>query len=231
LIEDACHALGARFSHPPHSDEAKKLGSLGDAAAFSFFSNKNLATGEGGMVTTNRDDIAESVRLLRSHGMTTLTWDRYRGHSSTYDAVTHGYNYRFNEIGAALGRAQLGKLERNNCRRAELVSRYRENLCGVDHWQVPFSGSSAHSAFHLMVVVAPSATIRNEAVRALTQARIQTSRHYPSIPSLSSFHEFRSNDLSRSDSFASRAITLPLYPALTVQQIDEICSYLCLQPV
>src|SRR6185503_8404380 len=123
VIEDACHAVGAR-----HGDSGLMAGALGDIAAFSFFSNKNLAVGEGGMVTTNRDDLAASVRALRSHGMTTLTWDRHRGHASAYDVTAHGFNYRLDELRAALGRAQLGKLGEHNARRKDAVAAYRRGL-------------------------------------------------------------------------------------------------------
>ncbi len=86
------------------------LGTLGTIGCFSFFSNKNMTTGEGGMLTTDDDELAATLRLLRSHGMTTLTWDRHRGHAASYDVVAPGYNYRIDEMRAAIGRVQLGKL-------------------------------------------------------------------------------------------------------------------------
>ena len=142
LIEDACHAVGARCAltsdlRPPTSASA---GSLGDIGCFSFFSNKNLVTGEGGMVTTNRDDIANKVRNLRSHGMSTLTWDRHRGHAATYDVLAHGYNYRLDDLRSALGREQLKKLEHNNQRRRELTALYWRNLEPLEErgWVLPF---------------------------------------------------------------------------------------------
>ena len=96
VIEDAAHATGARL-------EGRALGTWGDVGCFSFFSNKNLSTGEGGMLVTNREDMAEKVRSLRSHGMTTLTWDRHQGHAYSYDVVDLGYNYRIDEMRSALG--------------------------------------------------------------------------------------------------------------------------------
>src|SRR5512135_541044 len=100
VIEDAAHAPGAFLN-------GRHLGTWGDAGCFSFFSNKNLSTGEGGMLVTDKDDIAEKVRLMRSHGMTSLTYDRHRGHANTYDVVDLGYNYRIDEIRSALGCVQL----------------------------------------------------------------------------------------------------------------------------
>src|SRR5207237_7042062 len=101
------------------------LGRFGAAAAFSFFSNKNLGIGEGGMVITDDDELAERIRLLRSHGMTTLTWDRHRGHASGYDVVELGFNYRIDEPRAALAERRLARLEDDNRRRAALAAPYR----------------------------------------------------------------------------------------------------------
>ena len=125
LLEDAAHAAGARSG-------GRHLGTIGAAGAFSFFSNKNLAVGEGGAVTTDDDDLAERLRLLRSHGMTTLTWDRHRGHASTYDVVALGFNYRIDEPRAALATQRLARLDDENRRRHRLDARYRERLAGVE---------------------------------------------------------------------------------------------------
>ncbi|MDQ3677529.1 MAG: DegT/DnrJ/EryC1/StrS family aminotransferase, partial [Actinomycetota bacterium] len=124
LLQDAAHAIGTRLEERP-------LGSIGRASAFSFFSNKNLAIGEGGMVTTDDDALAADIRLLRSHGMTTLSWDRHRGHAAGYDVVALGFNYRMDEPRAALGRCRLERLDAENAQRATLDARYREQLSGI----------------------------------------------------------------------------------------------------
>lgn len=124
------------------------------------------------MVTTNRDDLAEHVRPLRSHGMNSLTWDRHKGHASSYDVVANGYNYRLDELHAAIGRVQLAKLQRNNKRRQHLLSQYRDCLQSLAGWAIPFADSIDHSSGHLMVVLAPTNEIRNKAVSALRAARI-----------------------------------------------------------
>jgi dTDP-4-amino-4,6-dideoxygalactose transaminase len=225
LIEDACHAVGARYFDSKERHPHKKMaGSIGDIAVFSFFSNKNLATGEGGMVVTNRNDLAERVRLLRSHGMTTLTWDRHKGHASSYDVTVNGYNYRFDELRASLGRCQLVKLNRNNERRGDLVSAYKQNLRALPGWSIPFEAYSGESAYHLMTAVAPTEEVRLQTVQRLTKNRIQTSLHYPHLPGLSAFKYYRSRGLARSVSFASRVITLPLFPTLTLDNVEEICA-------
>lgn len=225
LIEDACHAVGARYEdsrqRAPHGAHA---GNLGDIACFSFFSNKNLATGEGGMVLTNRDDLAERVRLLRSHGMSSLTWDRHRGHASSYDVRAHGYNYRFDEMRAALGRVQLQKLARNNQLRAQRVADYRQHLSLLPGWSIPFANYTGDSAYHLMTLVAPDKDARTQVVQALKEAGIQTSMHYPCIPGFTAFAAAPASALEQSWAYAARAITLPLFPDLTDAQVETICS-------
>jgi dTDP-4-amino-4,6-dideoxygalactose transaminase len=223
IIEDACHAVGGRFleaqSRPPHGRGA---GNLGDIACFSFFSNKNLAIGEGGAVTTNRDDLKERLRLLRSHGMSTLTWDRHRGHASSYDVSVHGYNYRMDEIHAALASCQLAKLDRNNDRRRVLVAAYRAGLAGLPGWILPFAEHRSESACHLMVAVAPDHETRERVANELRTNRIQTSLHYPAIPEFSAFAAYQPHGGELSRSFAQRTITLPLYPTMTQEQVELV---------
>ena len=227
LVEDACHAVGARYldpdRRPPHGAQA---GAIGDVGCFSFFSNKNLAMGEGGLVVTNRDDLAERVRLLRSHGMTSLSWDRHRGHAIGYDVLAHGYTYRLDELHAALGRCQLRKLPANNARRRELVTHYRRALSALDGWTIPFADYEGESACHLSVAIAPDTDTRDRAVKRLKAAGIQTSMHYPCVPGFSAFDRFAAARIDRSRTFESRAVTLPLFPTMTVDQVDETCRQL-----
>jgi dTDP-4-amino-4,6-dideoxygalactose transaminase len=227
LVEDACHAIGARYldpsRRPPHGAQA---GTVGDVGCFSFFSNKNMAMGEGGLVVTNRADLAERLRLLRSHGMTSLTWDRHRGHDVGYDVVAHGYNYRLDELHAALGRCQWRKLAGNNARRRQLVAIYRQALSALDGWIVPFANHPGESACHLSVVVAPDADTRDRTVGHLKAVGIQTSLHYPCVPDFGAFRRFATDGIDRCRAFASRAITLPLFPTMSLDQVDETCRQL-----
>ena len=199
-------------------------GSIGDVSAFSFFANKNLATGEGGMVVTNRDDLAERIRLLRSHGMTTLTWDRHKGHASSYDVAANGYNCRLDELHAAIGRSQLAKLAPNNERRRRLLATYRERLKGLENWLIPFAGTDGDSSGHLMVAVAPTSEEQRDAVQRLREAGIQTSLHYPCIPDFSGFACWKTDAVKISREFTSRAITLPIFPTMSEAQVNMVCS-------
>ena len=227
IVEDACHAVGV-----PYHDARNRwpngimAGSIGDIGAFSFFANKNIASGEGGMVVTNRADLAERVRLLRSHGMTTLTWDRHKGHAGSYDVVNPGYNYRLDELHAALGRAQLTKLERNNQRRRSLLALYKEAVQSLSGWTMPFAETIEYSSGHLMVIVAPDPEIKQGAVHALRQSGIQSSLHYPCIADFSGFEEGSDSGLELTRQFTSCAITLPLYPTLNPDRINDIIKVL-----
>jgi dTDP-4-amino-4,6-dideoxygalactose transaminase len=218
VIEDAAHALGSELDGAP-------CGSLGDAGCFSFFPNKNMTTGEGGMVVLPGEEAAERARLLRSHGMTALTWDRHRGHATGYDVIEFGFNYRIDELRAALGLVQLSRLDELNAVRARLASRYRENLAGSP-FVVPALGGRGMSAHHLCVAVAPSPAERDRARERLRDRRIQTSVHYPVIHHFTRYKGTAPEGLPVGEEIASRVLTLPLHPRLTDADIDEICSAL-----
>jgi dTDP-4-amino-4,6-dideoxygalactose transaminase len=215
IIEDAAHALGA-------SIDGRSCGTLGTAAAFSFFPNKNMTTGEGGMVLFEGAEAAAEARLLRSHAMTTLTWDRHRGHASSYDVVGLGFNYRIDELRAALGEVQLRRLPALNERRRELGERYRSRLQGGD-LMVPAFGGRGVSAYHLAPLVCATSKQRDSIRGALLGERIQTSLHYPAIHRFSAYGG-TSTSLATADAIASRSLTLPLHPNLAVSDVDEVCD-------
>jgi len=219
LVEDCAHAPGARHAGRP-------VGGWGDVGCFSFFSNKNLATGEGGMATTNRADLAARLRLLRSHGMTTLTLDRHRGHAFTYDVVEAGANYRMDELHAALGRVQLGKLEQKNGRRRELVALYRKRLAGIPGLSVPYAHADlGDSACHILPVLLPPGTDRRGVMEYTAAERIQTSIHYPPVHQFSYYRErWPAVVLPVTEAVAPRLLTLPLYPAMRNGDVDEVCA-------
>ena len=216
LLEDAAHAVGSWLGD-------RQLGTFGTAGAFSFFANKNLAVGEGGMVVTDDDDVAARMRLLRSHGMTTLTWDRHRGHAAGYDVVDLGFNYRIDEPRSALARRRLSRLDAENGARAELDARYRERLAGVDGLATTLApGADARRAHHLFTVVLDEGVDR-EAFRArLAERGIQTSVHYPPIHGFSAYRSKPSRALPETDAVAARLLTLPLYGGLADEQVDAV---------
>lgn len=229
LIEDACHALtpGKANGNGNGNGHTRAAGDYGDVSCYSFYSNKNIATGEGGMACTNRDDLAERLRLLRSHGISKGAWQRHNNHDlEGYDVLEHGLNYRMDEFRAALGRVQLGKLPQLNEKRANVVQHYVRRLSNAPNWKVPFSGYNGESAHHLMVVVASNEDIRKNALVRFHDEKIQTSHHYPSVPNLKAFRDYKNGGLEKSDSFSSLAMTLPLYPGLMEDEVDRICDIL-----
>jgi dTDP-4-amino-4,6-dideoxygalactose transaminase len=220
VIEDAAHAAGSRL-------DGKMLGTFGKAGCYSFFSNKNMTTGEGGMLVTDDDELADQFRLLRSHGMTSLTWDRHQGHSWSYDVTALGYNYRIDEIRSALGRAQLAKLEGFNDRRRELTALYRDLLAELAPAViVPFQDHPGQSACHIMPIVLPAGTDRIRFMEAMKTHGIQTSIHYPPIHTFSAFanHITPLTNLPLTETVGARQVTLPLYPLLTNDQIHLVAQ-------
>jgi dTDP-4-amino-4,6-dideoxygalactose transaminase len=218
LVEDAAHAPGGSWN-------GRRCGTFGAVGCFSFFSNKNLPVGEGGMIVTDDDDLEQRLRLLRSHGMTTLTWDRHRGHAHSYDVVTQGFNYRLDEIRAALGLVQLRRLPDENAGRAEVSKRYREALHGTAGITMPFTDPVAQerSSHHLAVVLLPEGTDRVAVRERLNEKRIQTSVHYPPIHRFTAYEELGGRRaLPRTDAVADRVVTLPLYAALTDEQVETV---------
>jgi dTDP-4-amino-4,6-dideoxygalactose transaminase len=217
VIEDAAHAPGAAY-------HGRACGSLGDVGCFSFFSNKNLPIGEGGMVVTGDRALADRVRLLRSHGMTALSWDREDGHAAGYDVVAPGFNYRLDEARAAIGLVQLARLREANAARARLVARYRERLEGIA--ALPEHPPDSTSAHHLAAVVLPPGSRRADVRRSLAERRIQTSVHYPPIHTFRAYAGPATRPLPRTDQLAPRLLTLPLFPHMTEAQVDEVADAL-----
>ncbi|MGE3539072.1 MAG: DegT/DnrJ/EryC1/StrS family aminotransferase [Candidatus Tectimicrobiota bacterium] len=231
VVEDAAHAPGAGCwmrapGDGPDSTPAscfRPCGSIGDIGCFSFFSNKNLSTGEGGMLTTDNDALAERIKLLRSHGMTSLTWDRDRGHSFSYDVTDFGFNYRIDEMRSALGLVQLRKLLDNNQRRAEAVNRYHEKLAALPGLVIPFAQAAGKSSYHLMPLVLPATAQRSTFMQFLKDRGIQTSIHYPPIHHFTYYRTYASAmALPVTEQLAQSLVTLPLFPHITAQQIDAV---------
>ena len=220
VIEDAAHAPGASL-------DGRALGTWGDIGCFSFFSNKNLATGEGGMLVTNREDLAEKVRVLRSHGMTSLTWDRHHGHAYTYDVVALGYNYRIDEIRSALGLEQLHKLAKNNARRKVITEKYWAGLAAADV-ELPFQNTLGVPAYHIFPLLLPPDVDRQRFIDLMRGNGIQTSIHYPPIHKFSYYcQRYPGISLPVTESVASREVTLPLYPGMSDDMVELVMSATC----
>jgi len=225
LIEDCAHSPGAEY-------KGKKCGTISDIGCFSFFSNKNMTTGEGGMIVTNNDQLAERIALMRSHGMTSLTLDRYKGYSFSYDVVELGFNFRIDEIRSSIGVVQLEKLYENNIKRGEIDSIYRKELSSLEQISTPFNSINGQPSYHIFPIILNRGINRKSFMEYLKSYGIQTSIHYPAIHSFTFYkqnNDLFNNNLPITEDIAQREVTLPLYPAMNDADVlyitDKVKKY------
>jgi len=219
LIEDCAHSPGADYKGQP-------LGTFGDIAAFSFFANKNIAIGEGGMVVTRNADLYEKLRLLRSHGMSVASFDRYKGRAVSYDVQSPGLNYRIHEISSALGLVQLEKLADANEKRKKLVEQYRSRLEKIPSVSIPFKNfSRGKPNYHIMPILLSEKTDRAAVIESMKQDGVQTSIHYPAIQNFSAYKD-KVNSTPKAEYVCAHELTLPLYPSMTAEEVDIVCDAL-----
>lgn len=219
LIEDCAHANGGTY-------KGRKLGTFGEISAWSFFSNKNLAIGEGGMVAVRDRDLYQKCKNLRSHGMTVASFDRIQGRAANYDVIEPGFNYRIDEIRASLGLVQLSKLQEANAARVRAVAHYFERLDGVNDLVIPYRGfDRGIPTYHIMPILLPEHVDRARIMEAMKEDGIQTSIHYPAIQSFSAY-KGKVGPTPISEYISEHELTLPLYPTITMEQIDLVCDSL-----
>ena len=219
LIEDCAHTPGANY-------KGRALGTFGDIAAFSFFTNKNLSVGEGGMVVTKSDKLLERLRGLRSHGMTVPSFDRFKGRAITYDVAMPGLNYRIDEIRAALGLVQLKKLDGANEARTKLVNHYYECLDGINGIKIPFRHfMRGKPNFHIMPIMLEDGIDRIAVIESMKADEIQTSIHYPVIQNFTGYKGIV-NKTPKAQYASEHELTLPLFPTMTIAEVDLVCEAL-----
>ena len=220
IIEDACHG-------PLSEYHGAKLGTIGDIGCFSFFSNKNISTGEGGMLVTNNEEIYEKIKLLRSHGMTTMSYQRAKGHATDYDIVDIGYNYRMDDIRASLGLVQLQKLEKDLAKRSDIRKNYIDNLLNVEGITIPYIENQEYVSNYIFpIVLLDSTKEKRDRLRTeLHRIGIQTSVHYPAIHRFSAYSK-ETRSLPKTEYVADNEITLPMYSKLKDEEVGYICEQL-----
>ena len=218
VIEDSCHA-------PLSEYKGKCVGGIGDVGCFSFFTNKNISTGEGGMLTTNNDEIYERCKLLRSHGMTTMSFQRANGHATSYDVVEIGFNYRLDDIRASLGIVQINKLYKDLVRRSEIRKLYENLLSGVDGLLIPFANCTSFVSNYIMpLVLDNSVREKRDSIRKyLHENGIQTSIHYPAVHRFSAYSQY-ATELPNTEYVTDNEFTVPMYSSLTDEQVIYICD-------
>jgi dTDP-4-amino-4,6-dideoxygalactose transaminase len=214
LVEDSAHAVGRGCT-----------GLFGDVSVFSFFGNKNMTTAEGGMVVARDAQVLAGIRQMRSHGMTAGTLDRLIGRALSYDVTLLGYNYRMDDLRAAIGLTQLKHLANWNERRASLSRAYRSTLAKTcPELLIPFVDIE-RSSHHIFPVVLPKATDRQRLMEGMRTAGIQTTVHYPPVHLLTWYRDrFPTASLPQVEEFGRRELTLPLHPKMQETQVMTVAS-------
>jgi dTDP-4-amino-4,6-dideoxygalactose transaminase len=227
LVEDAAHAVETR------ADGGRKVGAIGDATCFSFYANKNLAAGEGGMLTLRDDAFADRVRSLRLHGLDRDAWKRYKRQGpGRYDVVEPGYKYNLSDLHAGVALGQLHSLEEHHTRRAAQTARYDEGLVGLPGI-TPVGrrlGPGARHAYHLYVIRIDPAIAggdRDAYADALKEAEIGSGLHFLAVHELT-WYRARNPELRlpHAELAAREVLSLPLSPAHSLDDIDDVIGVL-----
>jgi dTDP-4-amino-4,6-dideoxygalactose transaminase len=224
VIEDAAHAAGAAFGGRP-------VGSLSLLTVFSFHAIKNLTTGEGGMITTDDDALAERIRLLRFHGITRDSWQRQGpGAGAAYDVLRPGFKYNLTDIQSAIGLVQLRRLDALNERRAHLAARYLDALRDVDEIRLPAAaaGYPARHAWHLFTILVDVDRLdvdRFGFMEAMNRENVGTGLHFLAVhlqPYYRERYGYRPGDFPEAETVSERIVSLPLFPGMTEGDVDDV---------
>lgn len=219
VIEDCAQAVLA------YDADGARVGSTTDAGCFSFFSKKQLTTGEGGMVTTNDDALAAKVKSLRSHAMTSVTWDRHRGHAESYDILDVGFNYRLDEPRAALGLSRLERLEDDLDKRRAMTQLYRAALADVDGVLIPWDDDDLveRSTHFCFAVLFDDLATRDRVREGLADRKIQTT-WYPAITMFSGYED--AAPCPRAEEVSQRHAALPLSSSFGEREVTIVADAL-----
>jgi dTDP-4-amino-4,6-dideoxygalactose transaminase len=225
LVEDAAHAIGTRY-------RGAAAGTLGDAASFSFYANKNLTTCEGGMVTTANDAWERRIRVARAHGMDVDASRRDGLGYRHWEAVGLGWKYNLNDVQAALGLAQMPKLAAQQARRTALDARYRAALAPMAHVAPlvgPDGGETGAHIFPVLLDLDALRIDRDGVLEALLAERVGVGVHYRALPLHRFFRDelgFRAEDTPVATDASRRTLSLPLFPALRDEEVDQVVAAL-----
>jgi dTDP-4-amino-4,6-dideoxygalactose transaminase len=222
VIEDAAHAMGAQY-------KGRQIGTIGDVTVFSFYATKNLTTGEGGMICTEDDRLAEQVTTLRLHGISKDAWKRYSDRGSWYyEVLLPGYKYNMTDIQAALGLHQLAKQRRFQQVREEYARLYTQAFADLPEVSAPHVKDHIRHAWHLYVIQLELDRLtidRGQFIEALRRENIGTSVHFIPLflhPYYRDTFGFREDDYPVAERAYERIVSLPLYPKMTRQHVDDV---------
>lgn len=224
VIEDAAHALPATYKN-------RKIGTIGDATCFSFYVTKTLAAGEGGMICTNDEEIANRSLIMRLHGINNDSWARYSKEGSWfYEVVAPGFKYNFNDIQASLALAQLKKLDWMNEKRKQIFNRYNEGFLSnnlVQFQVIKDDRTSAHHLYPILLDIENLKINRSQFMEELKIMGIGTSVHFIPLyrhPYYRDKFKLKEKRFPISEYIYPRIITLPIYPDLSDNQVDRVIN-------
>lgn len=221
VIDDAAHAL-------PTRSQGTLVGDFDtDATVFSFYANKTLCTGEGGMIVTRRPEVAERARRMRLHGISRDAFDRFRtpGASWSYDVVAAGFKYNLTDLAAAIGRVQLSRLGEMHTRRVAVAKAYCEGLQGTAVGLPPMHDGAESHAWQLFVIRLPTHADRDRFIAGMTERGIGTSVHYVPLHELSHWRaalDPKFPGFAAADSLSTHIVSLPMYPGLSSEDIERV---------
>ncbi|MGG1336904.1 DegT/DnrJ/EryC1/StrS family aminotransferase [Bacillus subtilis] len=223
VLEDAAHAVYTTYKQ-------RMIGSIGDATAFSFYATKNLATGEGGMLTTDDEGLADKIRVLSLHGMSKAAWNRYSSNGSWYYEVeSPGYKMNMFDLQAALGLHQLKRLDDMQKRREEIAGRYQTAFQQISGLITPFVHDDGRHAWHLYVLQVDekkAGVTRSEMITALKdEYNIGTSVHFIPVhihPYYQKQFGYKEADFPNAMNYYKRTLSLPLYPSMSDDDVDDV---------
>jgi dTDP-4-amino-4,6-dideoxygalactose transaminase len=222
VIEDAAHSLPASYKGRP-------VGSISEMTAFSFYATKTLTTGEGGMVTTDDDKLADRVRIMRLHGISRDAWKRYSAEGSWYyEVLAPGYKYNMTDIQSSIGLVQLKKCDRMNEMRRTMVETYNEAFANIPGLQTPVEKSDRRSAWHLYVIRVDEAITgisRDEVINELKRRGIGTSVHFIPLhrhPFYAGKYGYKPEDLPVAHREFGKYLSLPLFPGMSDVEIEHV---------
>ncbi|MFZ3101751.1 MAG: DegT/DnrJ/EryC1/StrS family aminotransferase [Desulfitobacteriaceae bacterium] len=222
VLEDAAHAVYTQY-------KGKLIGSIGNATAFSFYATKNLVTGDGGMVTTNDEALADKIRIYSGNGINHNAWNRYSSEGSWYYEILYpGYKYNMTDIQAALGMTQLAKLERMQGLRKEIVQRYNSEFGKMPELEIPQELEYARHAWHLYIIKLNLETLtidRAQFIEKLKAENIGTSVHFIPLhlhPYYRETYGYQRGDFPQAEATFDRIISLPLFPKMSAQDTEDV---------
>ena len=218
VIEDAAHALGAKY-------RSRMVGSISHMSVFSFHAVKHLTTGEGGMVTTNNGEFVQRLREVRNHGIDSDARARQADGQWHYEMTTLGFNYRLTDIACALGLAQLPRLPANLARRRAIAARYEKALATVSSLALPIVAADVTSAWHLYPVRVDASLDRAEVFDALRAEGLGVNVHYIPVhlhPYYRSRFGYRGGEFPIAETASGRLISLPMFHGMTDEDVDDV---------